>query len=180
MRRVYSLPLAAVCIVLLASLVGGCFGSSDEPTTATSETTATSVVTTSTTDSSTTTDGMSTTTDGVTTTTDPNRLVDGLPVAYRDSLGQRPIVVMFYVPGGVDDESVLATLTELQGLYDSYTFMVYDYTTPAVYGDLAKELDIGYPPQIVEIDREGVTQTVWNGYVDKGTLNQSLLDLGRY
>ena len=46
-----------------------------------------------------------------------------------------------------------------------------------MYGDLAKSLSrIGYLPQIVLIDRKGDSAEVWSGYVDKGTLNQTLLE----
>ena len=106
-------------------------------------------------------------------------LVDGLPREYVQDLGIRPIVVLFYVPGGLVDEQVLSTVTELRNSFRSYTFLLYDYSVPSVYGDLAMDLGISYQPGIVLIDRHGAVEESWTGYVDKATLNQLLVNLGR-
>jgi hypothetical protein len=164
----------AVLIVLLAAIVlVGCFGGGSSNTTATTGGTA---ATSATTDP-----------DIVqNTVTSGTQLVNGLPAEYVASLGQRPIVVLFYVPGGAEDEKVLKSVLELRSIYTSYTFLVFDYRKPALYGDLCTELGISYQPQIVLIDRYGIPSgegddhwNIWSGYVDKATLNQALVNLGR-
>ncbi len=175
MRRVYGMSLAALCIVLVSGLGVGCFWSSDEPTTVASETTVISS------ESSSTTEAGTTATSAAVTTTVPSNLVDGLPREYVESLGERPMVILFYVPGGVDDERVLTSVRELQSTYSNYTFLIYQYDLPAQYGVLPTELGgVQYPPQVILVDRQGAIQRVWTGYVDKATLNQTLQDLGRY
>jgi hypothetical protein len=106
-------------------------------------------------------------------------LTDSLPTEFVEAYGKRPIVVLFYVPGGTEDESVLKSLQELGSSFSDYVFLLYDYSVPEAYGDLSAVLDIEYQPQVTMIDRLGTRRQVWNGYVDKGTLNQSLVDLGR-
>jgi peptidoglycan/xylan/chitin deacetylase (PgdA/CDA1 family) len=118
-------------------------------------------------------------------TTEASTLVDGKPRQYVDALSRRPIVLVFYAPGGVDDEKVLSAARELQTAFSGYTFLMYDYRVPAAYGDLTKELkaaynvDFGYLPVTLLIRRDGTAATKWSGYVDKGTLNQALINLGR-
>lgn len=176
MRRVYGLSAAVLCIVLASVMFAGCFGSGDEPSTVSSETTvSTASDTTSETSSESTTTSVE-----QTTTTETFDLVDGLPRAYVESYRQRPIVVLFYVPGGVEDEKVLQAIKESQAAYGSYTFLIFDYRVPAAYGDLSKSLSVGYPPYTVLFDRHGEVRTVWEGFVDKGTLNQTLINLGKY
>ncbi|OFW63354.1 MAG: hypothetical protein A2Y74_08890 [Actinobacteria bacterium RBG_13_63_9] len=106
-------------------------------------------------------------------------LTDTLPAKFLEAYGKRPIVVLFYVPGGTEDESVLRSLQELQSSFSDYVFLLYDYSVPDQYGDLSAVLDIEYQPQVTLIDRLGTRRQIWNGYVDKGTLNQSLVNLGR-
>ncbi len=40
-------------------------------------------------------------------------------------------------------------------------------------------LEVGYPPELVLVDGLGIPREIWNGYVDEGTLNQSLVNLGQ-
>jgi len=101
------------------------------------------------------------------------------PAEFTDVYGQAPIVLLFYVPGNADDRSVLESLNRLKSSFGGYTFLVYDYKLPEAYGDLSTLLEIGYPPELVLIDKAGVIRRVWNGYVDEGSLNQGLVDLGR-
>jgi len=155
-------------LALLAFLgIAGCDGEETTPTTVdTSATVPASVSTPSTTHIAT------------TSTVGPG-LVDGLPREYVQDLGIRPIVVLFYVPGGLVDEQVLSTVTELRNNFRSYSFLLYDYSVPSVYGDLAMDLGISYQPGVVLIDRHGIVEESWTGYVDKATLNQLLVNLGR-
>ena len=173
MRRVYGFMAAAMCFGLVSCMLVGCFWGEDEPASATTDTAAASSTT-----ATSETDG--TTSSEMTTTTVGPELIDGLPRDYVESLGERPIVVLFYVRGGVDDEEVLTSVEESEEIYSNYTFLAFDYRLPDKYGDLAQELAVDYPPHTVLIDRHGAIRTVWSGYVDKGTLNQTLLNLGRY
>jgi len=183
MRRIYGFLAAALCFGLVSCILVGCFfGGGDEPTTAPTQATQATVAPETTTSEVTDTTGpdTETTVPGVTTTTEIPELVDGLPAPWVESIGNRPVVVLFYVSGGVDDEKVLASLRELTPLYSNYTFLMYDYRLPDAYGDLADLLKVDYPPHMVLLDRNGLVRTVWSGFVDKGTLNQTLLTLGRY
>ncbi len=172
MRRVYGLVAMLLCFGLVSFVLAGCFGGGSEPTVTPGESTVSSSDTTLT--------DQSTTTDSDTSTSEGPVLVDGLPREYVESLGNRPIVVLFYVPGGIDDEKVLASVRESESVYISYTFLMYDYRMPDAYGDLAQQLEIDYPPHVVLLDRHGAVRSVWSGFVDKATLNQTLVALGRY
>jgi hypothetical protein len=170
MRRIWLVSAAALCIGLLAWSAVGCFGSGGESTDTTPPETVPSSGTT------------------VSTlpvvTTEASGLVEmdgrSLPAAFVNSLTTKPILVLFYVPGQVDDEKVLKAVRELQTVFSSYTFLIYDYRMPAAYGDLAELLNVDYAPEITLIDRSGEPQWVWSGYVDKASLNQTLLNIGRY
>jgi hypothetical protein len=41
------------------------------------------------------------------------------------------------------------------------------------------DLGMSYQPGVVLIDRHGTVEESWTGYVDKATLNQLLVNLGR-
>lgn len=158
--------IGVLLLVLLAALVvSGCGG--------TEETTTTTIA-----------GGTSTTTraDGeepgkslVGTSVQPT---DDSPAEFVEAYGTRPIVLLFYVPGSTDDLSVLESLTRLQPGYGDYTFLLYDYKMADAYGDLSTLLKVGYPPELVLIDKAGIIQEIWNGYIDDGTLNQGLVNLG--
>jgi hypothetical protein len=108
------------------------------------------------------------------------RTTEDTPAEVVDALTQgKAIVLLFYVPGGADDVSVLKSLKRLETSFRDYKFLQYDYKAPDAYGDLSTILAVGYPPELILIDRTGVIQDVWNGYVDDGTLNQRLVNLGR-
>ncbi len=102
------------------------------------------------------------------------------PEEFIVAMGEaRPIAILFYVPGSVDDAKVLDTFKSLQVDFPGYTFLAYDYRNPVAYGDLSLLLQVNYPPEIVLIDRSGKVQNIWNGYVDEGTLRQCLINIGQ-
>jgi len=171
MRRIFRLSAVLLCIGLATFILAGCFGASDDSTdTSTTPATAPSL-------------GATVSTIAVATTA-VSGLVDkdgrSLPSLFVNALGQRPILVLFYVPGQVDDEKVLSAARDLQSSFGGYTFLMYDYRVPSAYGDLSNYLSVNYPPEIHLIDRHGNEQWSWSGYVDKASLNQSLVNLGRY
>lgn len=105
---------------------------------------------------------------------------DDTPTEYVEAVKQgRPVVLLFYVTGGADDTNVLESITRLQQAFGDYVFLLYDYKTPGVYGDLSTLLKVSYPPELVLVDGTGTIRGIWNGYVDEGTLNQSLVNLGQ-
>jgi hypothetical protein len=165
-RRTYRLSAAMVGVGLLICALTGCFGSGEDAVDTTSPATLPASDTTS--------------SSLTASSADDSTLVDGLPRQYVEALGTRPIVVLFYVPAGVDDEKVLGIVRELRTAFSNYTFLTYDYRIPSAYGDLSKILKIDYQPEIVLIDRHGAVQKVWSGYVDKASVNQTLITLGRY
>lgn len=108
------------------------------------------------------------------------RPTEDTPPDYTAAVGEgRPVVVVFYVPGNADDSKVLAALENLRAEFDDYAFLLYDWNKPESYGDLSTLLEVDYPPQTILIDRQGVIQRIWNGYVDEGTLRQCLTNIGQ-
>ena len=104
---------------------------------------------------------------------------DDDPAEFVDALQSRPLVILFYIAGNADDTKVLDTVNKLRTAFNSYTFLLYDYKDPVAYGTLAQELEVDYTPYLALIDATGVLQKLFVGYVDEGTLNQSLVNLGR-
>lgn len=90
---------------------------------------------------------------------------------------RRPVVVFFYVPGSADDSLVRESLDKLEPKYEDITVLRYDFKAPDEFGDLARLLEIDYPPQLVFVDPSGVVRSVLSGYVDEGTLNQHLVNI---
>ena len=109
----------------------------------------------------------------------PLHAIDGLPQQFVQALANRPIVVLFYISGNADDTSVLDTVNRLSSSFSSYVFLTYDYKNPDSYGTLTSLLDIPYTPYVALIDGAGAVQKVFSGYVDEGSLNQALVNLGK-
>jgi hypothetical protein len=102
------------------------------------------------------------------------------PEAYVQAVGQaRPVALLFYVPGSVDDSKVLEMFKAVQAEFPDWTFLTYDYKDPGAYGDLSLLLQVNYPPEIVLIDKAGTVRGIWNGYIDEGTLKQCLINIGQ-
>jgi len=102
------------------------------------------------------------------------------PEEYVAAVGQaKPVAMVFYVPGSVDDMKVLDVFELVQADFPDYTFLEYDYRNPQAYGDLSLLLQVNYPPETVLIDRAGAVRYIWNGYVDEGTLRQCLINIGQ-
>lgn len=103
---------------------------------------------------------------------------DETPEEPKDSLERHiPMVVAFYVTGGTDDTVVLDNLDKLAAQFSDVDFYTFDYKVPATYGDLARQLHVGYPPQVAFVDSNGVVQGVTSGYADEGTLNQLVTNI---
>lgn len=104
---------------------------------------------------------------------------ENTPQEYVDAVAQaRPVVILFYVPGGADDVRVLESVNALAQSYPEYVFLLYDHKTPDVYGDLSTLLSVNYPPELIMVDGTGTIRKIWNGYADQGTINQGLANLG--
>jgi hypothetical protein len=100
------------------------------------------------------------------------------PQAYTDAVEQgRPIVLLFYVPGQVDDGKVLASVQTLQASFADYVFLIYNYKDPSAYGDLSTLLDVDYPPEIILVRADGTVKKILSGYQDQGSINQELVNL---
>ena len=105
---------------------------------------------------------------------------DDTPTEFVDALvAGTPIVLLFYVTGGADDTAVMESLDRLEPSFNRYVFLSYDYSLPEKYGDLSTLLGLTYPPELILLDRSGIIRKVWTGYVDEGSLNQTLVNLGR-
>jgi|WetSurMetagenome_2_1015567.scaffolds.fasta_scaffold25109_2 hypothetical protein len=101
------------------------------------------------------------------------------PADFVSALANRPIVVLFYIAGNADDTKVLDTVNKLRTSFNSYSFLLYDYKDPEAYGTLAQEFQVDYTPYLALVDSTGTLQYKYVGFVDEGTLNQSLVNLGR-
>jgi hypothetical protein len=100
------------------------------------------------------------------------------PAAVKDALTEgRPVLVFFYVAGSYDDGLVRETIDKLLPKYEDITLAAFDFKAPDAFGDLARLLQIDYPPQLVFIDTAGVVRSVLSGYADEGTLNQHLVNI---
>jgi hypothetical protein len=157
-RSVYWTSVLFLCLCLLLLTSGCLFGGDDSTTTAPPVTTPVG---------------------GTGTTEKPLGSTDDLPDAWTQAFETRPIVVFFYVPGSADDASVLATVNRLRTSFDRYLFLTYDYKDPDAYGGLAQLLNVASVPFLALVDESGVLRKSFSGYVDEGTLNQALVNLGR-
>ena len=102
------------------------------------------------------------------------------PADVKSALEQnQPVVLLFYAPGGSDDTKVLQSLTKLTPQFPIAFIAQYDYRAPDTYGDLGSVLQVGYLPTTVLIDASATVTQVFSGFVDEGTLNQSLVNLTR-
>lgn len=107
------------------------------------------------------------------------RTTEDTPAEYVEAVkAGQPVVLLFYVAAGVDDQRVLENVAGLQPEFPDYAFLIYDSADPEAYGDLSMLLRVDYPPALILVDGTGTIDAVWNGYVDVGTLNQSLVNLG--
>jgi hypothetical protein len=111
----------------------------------------------------------------------PKLVTNETPEEFRAVVKARPVAILFYVPGNVDDAKVLETFKAVQADFPDYTFWTYDYKDPNSYGDLSMLLEVNYPPEIVLVDKHGVVRDGdrWNGYIDESTLRQCLINVGQ-
>ncbi|MBC7294167.1 MAG: hypothetical protein H5T84_08745 [Thermoleophilia bacterium] len=166
--RSRKLTAVAILLVFLGLSSWGCGAATSETTTTLSP-------------------GIETTASSSPTTVSPADIVgtkveptDQSPPEFVSALQQgQPVVLLFYVDGGPDDTRVLEALTRLQSEFGDLAFFFYDVKSPHAFGDLSTLLKVNYPPEVILIDRQGSVFQVWNGYVDEGTLNQSLVNLSR-
>jgi hypothetical protein len=100
------------------------------------------------------------------------------PKEVRTALKEhRPMVVLFYVKTSVDDDTVKSSLERLKPRYPDALFLLYDYSNAKVYGDMAQQLKVNYPPQTMFIDAQGVVGSFTSGYADYGTLQQKVVNV---
>jgi hypothetical protein len=172
-RRPSRPSVLVVCVMVLAVglLILGC-GSSSTTTTTTS-----GAVTPSTGPVSTTAPGSGgSAAAGLVGTTIP--VSTGSPPDFQEALRQgKPIAVLFYTPGGVDDDSVRTSFDALSNTNSNVTFFSYDYRNPSLYGNLGVLLNVGYTPQGIFINGSNVVKNVSSGYVDESVLQQYLANI---
>jgi hypothetical protein len=98
-----------------------------------------------------------------------------------------------YPQGIKPDEDVDKDLKGLREDYPQVEFFTYDITKPGnaessedlergEYGTLAAQLEVGYTPFVAMLAPRGdqyVIENLFQGYVEKGVLNQALFDLTR-
>jgi hypothetical protein len=102
------------------------------------------------------------------------------PADVKSALEQhKPVVLLFYSPGGSDDSRVQQSLTALTPQFPAAFISQYDYRAPDTYGDLGQVLQVGYLPTTVFVDASATVTQIFSGFVDEGTLNQTLVNVTR-
>ena len=172
MKRALGWMAVCAMIVALAGIaLTGC-GGGDEATTSTTVTPTTLAPAAG--------DGEAATTGAAVLVGTALAVTENTPADVKSALDQKqPLVLMFYAPGGSDDTKVLQSLTALTPKFPTAFIAQYDYKAPDAYGDLGQLLQIGYLPEVVLIDSSATVTQVFSGYVDEGSLNQSLVNLTR-
>lgn len=88
---------------------------------------------------------------------------------------QMPIVVTFYMPAPYDDSQVRSSIMTLQGRYRGQVeFFDYLYSDAQSYKDLVTLLKVNSTPTVVIINRQGVVQRAWTGFVDADSIEQGI------
>jgi len=129
-----------------------------------------------------------------------------VPPDLRAAYQRRALIVVAFIkeepdssrgveyPQGIGpDEQVDEDLNNLREDYPQVEFFTYDITRPGnaessedldrgEYGTLAVQLEVGYTPFVAMLAPRGdryVIENLFQGYVDRGVLNQALFDLTR-
>lgn len=129
-----------------------------------------------------------------------------VPPDLRAAYQRRALIVVAFIkeepdssrgveyPQGIrPDEQVDEDLNDLRQDYPQVEFFTYDITRPGnaessedldrgEYGTLAAQLEVGYTPFVAMLAPRGdryVVENLFQGYVDRGVLNQALFDLTR-
>ena len=155
------LALSAAVVVLVAAIVvvGGCGG--------TTTTTTAAPITTTTKKAA----GEGPVGEQLTAT-------DETPTELSQALTTKtPVVILVYVAGGAEDESVRRALAKIDPKYPDVTFLMYNYNNPKEYGDIARLLGVQYPPFAAFIDKNNVVRYLTTGYVDEAVMNQYVVNI---
>ena len=129
-----------------------------------------------------------------------------VPPDFRAAYQRRALIVVVFIkeepdssrgieyPQGIrPDEQVNEDLDDLREDYPQVEFFTYDITRPGnaesneeldrgEYGTLAAQLEVGYTPFVAMLAPRGdryVIENLFQGYVERGVLNQALFDLTR-
>jgi hypothetical protein len=129
-----------------------------------------------------------------------------VPPDFRAGYHRRALIVVEFIkeepdssrgieyPQGIrPDEQVNEDLDDLREDYPQVEFFTYDITRPGnaegseeldrgEYGSLAAQLEVGYTPFVAMLAPRGdryVIENLFQGYVERGVLNQALFDLTR-
>jgi len=123
-----------------------------------------------------------------------------VPTDFRAAYQRKALIVVeffkkgqndFYPQGLKVDDQVSNYLRDLRGKYPQVEFFDYDIDKPGQaetsedlgrgeYGTLAAQLEVGYTPFVVMLAPRGdeyVIENLFQGYVDRGVLDQALFDL---
>ncbi|MDX6380740.1 MAG: hypothetical protein QOI57_1764 [Rubrobacteraceae bacterium] len=129
-----------------------------------------------------------------------------IPPDFRAAYQRRALIVVEFIkekpdstrgieyPQGVKpDNQVNRALNELRADYPQVEFFTYDITKPGKaqsseelgrgeYGTLATQLEVGYTPFVAMLAPRGdryIIENLFQGYIDRGVLDQALFDLTR-
>lgn len=103
---------------------------------------------------------------------------DETPTELSQALSTKtPVVIMIYVAGGAEDESVRKSLAKIAPKYSDVSFLTYNYNNPKEYGDIARLLGVQYPPFVAFVDKNNVVRYLTTGYVDEAVINQYVVNI---
>lgn len=168
MNRSYKLIAAVLVMVLTVFLFVGCGGSDDENNAPPKKSSTSSKTTSS-----------------LPPVDLPENLIGQLvkptsnsPSDFSTAIADhQPIVVTFYMPAPDDDSKVRSSIMNLQGQYNGQVeFFSYLYSDSQSYQDLSALLMVNATPTVVVINRQGVVQRAWTGYVDEKSIEQGIVE----
>jgi hypothetical protein len=103
----------------------------------------------------------------------------GLPVKVAEAFAKHQVVVIYFAAKGADDTATAASVKELKASTKSGVAVFTDkLSNLADYRRVVGGLDVSQAPSIVIVDRHRKAQ-VLEGFIDAGSLRQSVADVAR-
>jgi hypothetical protein len=98
------------------------------------------------------------------------------PKKFKQAFCSKPIMVVYYQPGSIVDEKLLAEATAAAGLVKGAGLVTLAYTPKDVkaFGDLGSKLGLFSTPGLATVGRDGRIENFWTSYVDHALIERSL------
>jgi hypothetical protein len=98
------------------------------------------------------------------------------PKKFKQAFCSSPIMVVYYQPGSIVDEKLLAEATAAAKLVHGSGLVTLAYTPKDVkaFGDLGSKLGLFATPGLATVGRDGRIENFWTSYVDHALIERSL------